>query len=64
MEFGFRLPPIFSDMDTTSALCREILGHEDVLSTMIYARVLNRGKVGVRNPGYTLLVLMAKDLMR
>jgi len=33
---------------------QELLGHNDVRTTMIYTRVLNRGRRGVRNPADTL----------
>jgi site-specific recombinase XerD len=33
---------------------QELMGHEDLNTTMIYAHVLNRGPMGTRNPADTL----------
>jgi site-specific recombinase XerD len=33
---------------------QELLGHNDVRTTMVYTRVLNRGGRGVRNPADVL----------
>jgi len=35
---------------TTSARCRELLGHSDVSTTMAYTHVLNKGGRGVKSP--------------
>ena len=33
---------------------QELMGHEDLNTTMIYTHVLNRGPMGVRSPADTL----------
>ena len=38
----------------TSPFFRELLGHNDVRTTMIYTHVLNRGGHGVKSPVDTL----------
>jgi site-specific recombinase XerD len=37
-------------MDTTFALCRKLLGHKDVSTTMICTHVLNKPGIGVKSP--------------
>jgi site-specific recombinase XerD len=37
------------------AVVQELLGHDDVRTTMIYTQVLNRGGKGVHNPADVLL---------
>ena len=40
---------------TVVAVVQELLGHDDVRTTMIYTQVLNRGGKGVHNPADVLL---------
>ena len=41
-SFGILLQPISLKMGTTFALSQELLGHQDVSTTMIFTHVLNR----------------------
>ena len=50
IRFDIRSLRICSRPGATSAPCRELLGHSDVSTTMIYTHVLNRGGLAVRSP--------------
>jgi integrase len=44
------LPPTFSNV----AMIQELLGHNDIRTTMIYTHVLNRGQYGISSPADSL----------
>lgn len=48
--FGIVLQQICYQMAMTIRTVQELIGHQDVKTTMIYTHVLNRGGYGVQSP--------------
>jgi site-specific recombinase XerC len=48
--FGIVSRPSYSKQGDDIRTVQELLGHKNVKTTMVYTRVLNRGKLAVRSP--------------